>query len=61
MRFPGNWSRTQPAAQRHAPRYGEHTQEVLREAGLDESEIDRLARAQVIAMAIPDLTNEVTP
>lgn len=39
------WSRTQPEPHRPAPRYGEHTAELLREAGYDDAEIGRLAAA----------------
>ena len=34
-----------------APEIGEHTIEVLREAGVDEAEIERLLRAGVIVQA----------
>src|SRR5688572_9772686 len=33
---PSEWSETPPAYRRHAPRLGEHTQEVLKEGGLTE-------------------------
>lgn len=42
LRTASQWSRTQPEPSRHAPRLGEHTREVLREAGLGDAEIDRL-------------------
>ena len=39
---PARFSRSPAAVRRPAPRLGEHTAEVLREAGLDPAEIDRL-------------------
>ncbi len=42
MAVPSEWSETAPEYRRHAPRLGEHTREVLREAGLRDGEIDGL-------------------
>ncbi len=42
MAVPSEWSESPPQYRRHAPRLGEHTREVLREAGLDEAAIERL-------------------
>lgn len=36
------WSETQPAATRHAPRLGEHSAEVLREAGYSDAQVQAL-------------------
>ncbi|MOA47717.1 Formyl-coenzyme A transferase [compost metagenome] len=36
---PASWSKTQPEVTRHAPRLGQHSAEVLREAGYAEGEI----------------------
>ncbi len=57
MRFASEWSRTQPGATRHAPRQGEHTAEVLREAGFDTADVERLVTQQVVRMAAPVVDN----
>jgi crotonobetainyl-CoA:carnitine CoA-transferase CaiB-like acyl-CoA transferase len=48
------YSRTPPANPRHAPRIGEHSAEVLREAGLSADEIEALIRDGIVNdMKIP--------
>ena len=47
MRTPTNWSESQPGTPRPAPRLGEHSAEVLREAGYSEAEITELAEKGV--------------
>jgi crotonobetainyl-CoA:carnitine CoA-transferase CaiB-like acyl-CoA transferase len=42
MAVPSEWSESRPEYRRHAPRLGEHTREVLREAGLAEAAIEGL-------------------
>jgi crotonobetainyl-CoA:carnitine CoA-transferase CaiB-like acyl-CoA transferase len=42
MAVPSEWSESVPAYRRHTPRHGEHTREVLREAGLSDAQIERL-------------------
>jgi len=42
MKVPSEWSETGPEYRRHAPRLGEHTREVLKEAGFDEQAIEGL-------------------
>ena len=42
MAVPSEWSESRPEFRRHAPRLGEHTREVLLEAGLSKKEIDQL-------------------
>jgi len=43
--FPINFSATPAAIRTPAPRLGEHTEEVLREAGLDHATIDALEKS----------------
>jgi len=42
LKVPSEWSETAPGYRRHAPRLGEHTREVLAEAGLAAEAIDAL-------------------
>jgi len=42
MAVPSEWSASPPQYRRHAPRLGEHTREVLGEAGLSGAQIDAL-------------------
>jgi len=42
MSVPSEWTESAPEYRRHAPRLGEHTREVLREAGLAEAAIEAL-------------------
>ena len=42
MAVPSEWSESSPEYRRHAPRLGEHTREVLREAGLQDGAIEQL-------------------
>mgnify|MGYP001231953105 CR=1 FL=1 len=44
MAVPSEWSESPPEYRRHAPTLGQHTREVLREAGLDEAAIEALIR-----------------
>jgi crotonobetainyl-CoA:carnitine CoA-transferase CaiB-like acyl-CoA transferase len=55
MAPPGTWSGTPPAIRLHAPRLGEQTIEILREAGYDAAAIDALL-ATCAAVAAPVLT-----
>jgi crotonobetainyl-CoA:carnitine CoA-transferase CaiB-like acyl-CoA transferase len=51
MRVPGRWSDAQPRIRRHAPHLGEHSVEVLREAGIDEQAIGRLLESNTTVQA----------
>ena len=46
--IPSTWSATQPQIRRPTPNLGEHSEEVLREAGFSVQEIERLAAAGVL-------------
>jgi len=50
MAVPSTWSRTPPELSRHAPRFGQHSAEVLREAGYDETRIAALAAEGVTVL-----------
>ena len=47
---PTHWSASQPEPQCHAPRLGEHSAEVLREAGYTEAEIQAMANDRVTVL-----------
>jgi crotonobetainyl-CoA:carnitine CoA-transferase CaiB-like acyl-CoA transferase len=56
--IPTEWSASQPVSTRHAPRLGEHTLEVLREAGIDQETMDALLKQRVIVAAKGQTTGE---
>ncbi len=43
--IPGTWSESKPAIRRHAPRLGEHSLELLREAGFSDERIEAMLAA----------------
>lgn len=49
MAVPASWSRTQPAPVRLAPRLGQHSREILEEAGLSAEKIEDMLGAGVTA------------
>ena len=51
MRTPTAWSDSQPGPQAPAPRPGEHSAEILREAGYSDAEIAELVRKAVTKTA----------
>ena len=51
MAFPSTWSTSQPQPGRHAPRLGEHSIEVLKEAGFSDERIAMLLSGGVTAVA----------
>ena len=53
MATPGAWSRTQPGALRPAPRLGEHSVEILREAGYADTEITAMIASGVTRTPAP--------
>jgi crotonobetainyl-CoA:carnitine CoA-transferase CaiB-like acyl-CoA transferase len=53
MASPGTWSRTQPGPLRPAPRLGEHSVEILREAGYGDTEIKAMIAGGVTRTPAP--------
>ncbi len=53
MAPPGAWSQTPPGELRPAPRLGEHSREILREAGYADAEIEALIASRVTLTAEP--------
>ena len=54
MATPGAWSQTPPGALRPAPRLGEHSIEILREAGYADAEIERMIASGVTRTPVID-------
>ena len=54
MAVPARYSASAPEYRRHAPRFGEHSAEVLREAGYSDAEIRQMI-AEGVTQAAPDV------
>src|SRR5207237_4677290 len=54
LAVPSEWSESTPEYRRHAPRLGEHTREVLREAGLNLQRIEELIASGAAAAPAAD-------
>ena len=59
MSVPTRWSKSHPMPNRQAPLLGEHSAQVLREAGLTESEIESLMTKKVSSSRSPRLSDKV--
>ncbi|MGH8633194.1 MAG: CaiB/BaiF CoA transferase family protein [Burkholderiales bacterium] len=53
MAAPSAWSQTQPGALRPAPRLGEHSVEILREAGYADAEIEAMVASGITRTTAP--------
>ena len=53
MREPSTWSETKPPTGRFAPRLGQHTREILTEAGLETDAIDAMIAQHVARTDAP--------
>ena len=54
MATPSSWSKTPPEKLRPAPRLGEHSREILREAGYGDAEIEKLVASGVTKTVTSD-------
>lgn len=51
MAVPASWSKTTPSIRRHAPQLGEHSREILAEAGYSSEKIDEFVARRVASSA----------
>jgi crotonobetainyl-CoA:carnitine CoA-transferase CaiB-like acyl-CoA transferase len=50
VRYPGHLSETPACLHRHPPRLGEHSKEILQEAGYSDEEIEQLVKDSVVGL-----------
>jgi Predicted acyl-CoA transferases/carnitine dehydratase len=49
--FPANFSKTPASIRKHAPKLGEHTVEILKEAGIDDETIEEMISSKATLLS----------
>ena len=60
MAVPSTWSRSVPTVMRQAPRLGEHSAQILQEAGYSAEQITALATSGVTVLASPPTSDNAS-